>query len=151
MKITINEKELRELNITISDLAANIPRITSDRVFLSNVGMLLSSRGKQNLEDGGADGASYALLSPSTKKQKLRLGYSAKPLQRTGLLKRSIEYGLSGGVLYLTALDIAKHHHFGAPKANIPARPIFTLNNEDEEDVHDFLTRRFKELNTNIQ
>lgn len=117
--------------------------IVKSSAFLNPVGQLLVSRAKQNLEDGAADGKSYELLKPATKKQKQRKGFSAKPLQRTGLMKRSLNHEISGG-LKLKGLEIIKHHHFGAPKANIPQREVFTIDSEDFLDIKDILVRQIK-------
>lgn len=146
MQIKINDNQLREITATLSEIRQRFKTVTTDTHFLRSVGQLLVSRAKQNLEDGGTPEKSYDLLKPATQRQKSRLGYSLKPLQRTGLMKRSLSHEVSGG-LKLSGLDIIKHHQWGAPRAGIVARPVFTVETPDTEDIQDFLIRRFKQLN----
>ncbi len=150
MQLRINENELKDITESLAKLKQTFKTVTADPQLLSSVGQLLVSRGKQNLQDGGPAAKPYTSLRPSTLKQKMRLGYSSKPLQRTGLMKRSLSYEIAGG-LTLTGLNIIKHHQWGAPRAGIVARPVFTLEADDEEDIKDFLIRRFKQLNPNLQ
>lgn len=149
--LKINSGELRQIGQTFRELEKTFRTLTKDPHFLASVGQLLAARGKQNLEDGGAGGKSYALLRPATQREKSRKGYSMKPLQRTGLMRRSLSHEVTSGELYLTGLRIVKHHHYGAPRAGIPERPVFTVENDDREDIQDFLIRRFKQLNTEVK
>lgn len=147
MEIVIKTDELKKLNLTLKQLTDGVEKVTKDSRFLAFAGQLLVSRGKTNLEEGGYSGKSYQALTPSTLKQKSRKGYSSKPLQRIGLLKRSLNYSAdpSLGIIALRGLEIAKHHQYGAPRAAIPARPIYTQDNEDMEEIQDYIVRRFKE------
>ena len=146
MEIHLNTDELKKLNLTLKQITKGVEKITRDNRFLSFTGQILVSRGKTNLEEGGYEGKSYKLLAPSTLKQKLRKSYSGKPLQRTGLLKRSLNYSTdTAGDLTLRAIDIAKHHQYGAPRANIPARPVYTADKEDMTEIQDYIIRRFKQ------
>lgn len=143
--ITIDTGQLKGLTLKLKKIKGVLDTITKDSSFQKSVGQLLVARGKQNLEDGGANGKSYALLAPSTKKRKARQGQSMKPLQGDGLLKRSLNALPGGEKLTLSAVNYAVHHQFGAPKGNIPKREIYTLDKEDELDIADFLVRRFKQ------
>lgn len=146
MEIRIKTDELKKLNLTLKQLAAGVEKVTRDRSFLSLTGQLLVSRGKTNLEEGGYGGKSYKLLTLRTLRQKTRKGYSPKPLQRMGFLKRSLNYSISnGGGLTVRGIEIAKHHQYGAPRANIPARPIYTQDPEDMGEIQDYIIRRFKQ------
>lgn len=98
MQIKINDNQLREITATLSEIRQRFKTVTTDTHFLRSVGQLLVSRAKQNLEDGGTPEKSYDLLKPATQRQKNRLGYSLKPLQRTGLMKRSLSHEISGGL-----------------------------------------------------
>lgn len=146
MEVRINTDELKKLNLTLKQLTQGVETVTKDSRFLAFTGQLLVSRGKTNLDEGGYNGKSYLALSARTLKQKNKLGFSSKPLQRTGLLKRSLNYSADpgGGTLSLRGLDIAKHHQYGAPRANIPARPIYTQDTEDMEEIQDYIVRQFK-------
>lgn len=150
MELKINKGELREISETLHRLKEQFRTVTTGRRFLQSVGQLLVSRGKQNLEDGGTPEKSYVLLKPATQRQKRWRGYSLKPLQRTGGMKRSLSPEVDGG-LKLTGLEIVKHHQFGAPRAGIPRREVFTVEKEDREDITDFLIKRFKQLNPNVK
>lgn len=146
MEIKIDRSQLSKINRKLSQITKAFDDITTDPQFLNSVGQLLVSRGKQNLEDGGAAGKSYRLLKPATRREKARKGYSLKPLQRTGESKRSLSHEVSGSSLSMTGREILVHHQFGAPKIKLPRREVFTIDKDDEQDVQDFLTRRFKQL-----
>lgn len=146
MQVKIDAKELKKSRLKIKQIAEAFDRITSDRPFLNSVGQLLVSRGKQNLEDGGSGGKSYRLLKPATRREKNRKGYSLKPLQRTGQMKRSLSHEIGPGGLLLTGRDIIRYHQYGAPRINLPKRKVYTVEREDEKDIQDFLIRRFKQI-----
>lgn len=146
MEVKIDASELKKIKLKLNRIAEAFDTVTTDKHFLNSVGQLLVSRGKQNLEDGGAGGKSYQLLKPATRREKSRKDFSMKPLQRTGQMKRSLSHELRGSGLVLTGRDIIKHHQFGAPKINLPQREVYTLEKEDEEEIQDFLIRRFKQL-----
>lgn len=128
MQIKINDNELREITGTLSEIRQRFKTVTTDARFLRSVGQLLVSRAKQNLEDGGTPEKSYDLLKPATQRQKSRLGYSLKPLQRTGLMKRSLAHEISGG-LKLTGLDIIKHHQWGGTTRRYRCPPCLHRRN----------------------
>lgn len=146
MQVQIDASELKKINLKLRQITEAFETVTTDKQFLNSVGQLLVSRGKQNMEDGGAGGKSYQLLKPATRREKSRKGYSLKPLQRTGQTKRSLSHEIGGGGLLLTGRDIIKHHQWGAPKINLPQREIYTLEKDDEEEIQDFLIRRFQQL-----
>lgn len=142
INIRLNTKELpklRELKKAL-DLAAN------DSSFLKSSGQLLVSRAKQNLDDGGPPSVSWPLLAESTRKQKSKHGYSLKPLQREGLLKRGLDFQVSGG-LYVSGLNYLKYHQSDEPRTKLPERKVYTIEKDDLLDIQDFLIRRFKQQN----
>ena len=142
LQIKLEFKNITPLAAKLGGLKEEIAGITSDPGFLKSTGQLLASKGKQNLEDGGHGGKSYELLAESTRKQKAKQGYSLKPLQRTGLMKQSLEYEVSGG-LYMTGLDYIKSHQSDEPREKLPQRKVFTVESDDLLDIQDFLIRRF--------
>ncbi len=139
IRISIDKKELAKLK----KLKVKLSRATQDRGFLKSTGQLLVSRGKQNLEDGGSASVSWPLLAESTRKQKLRQGYSLKPLQREGLLKRSLNWQVTGG-LYVSGVNYIKYHQSDEPRTVLPERKVYTVEQEDIFDIRDFLIRRFE-------
>lgn len=122
LKIRFNTKDLDRLKITLQKLL----HITRQQDVQEQIGLLLSAQAKRNIREGSADGQqSYRLLRPATLRQKQRQKYSAKPLQRSGLLLRNLSFKTEDSTLYLTALRYAKYHQFGTKK--MPARPIFSI------------------------
>lgn len=144
MLLKLKPADIAGLSRNLEEFRRQITTATRDPRFLNSVGALLVSRGKQNLEDGAAGGKSYTLLKPATKREKRRRGYSLKPLQRTGLMRRSLGHEVPGGELQLTGIDIIKHHQYGAPRAGIPKREIYTIENDDIQDIQGFLERSLK-------
>lgn len=141
--ITI-EIDHKKLSRKLAKLQKELDQITTDKQFLSSTGQLLASRGKQNIEDGGHGNKSYELLAESTRTQKAAKGYSLKPLQRTGLMKRSLEFEVSGG-LYLSGVNYIKYHQSDEPREKLPQRKVFTVERDDYLDIQDFLVRRFEQ------
>ncbi len=141
--IKIEFKNITPLAAKLGGLKKAIETATKDPGFLKSVGQLLVSRGKQNLEDGGSPTESWPLLAESTRKQKQKLGYSLKPLQREGLLKRSLNYEVTGG-LYVSGLDYLKYHQSDEPRTRLPERKVYTVESDDMLDIRDFLIRRFE-------
>ena len=93
-----------QLAAKLGNLKRAIDNAAKDPGYQKRTGQLLVSRGKQNLEDGGSPSVSWPLLAESTKRQKAKKGYSMKPLQREGLLKRSLNFEVTGG-LYVSDHD----------------------------------------------
>ncbi|MDR0510909.1 MAG: hypothetical protein LBH06_07445 [Rikenellaceae bacterium] len=147
MKVKLNTGNLSGIPRNLEAFRREIMTITSDKGFLNSTGQLLVSRGKRNLEEGGADEQSYVLLKPATQRQKRRKGFSLKPLQRTGQMKRSLSHEISGGTLQLAGLDIIRHHQYGAPRAHLPQREIYTAGEDELADIQDFLERRLNDKN----
>lgn len=141
--IKIEFKNITPLAARLGNLKKAVETATKDPGFLKSVGQLLVTRGKQNLEDGGSPTISWPLLAESTKKQKAKQGYSLKPLQREGLLKRSLSWEVDGG-LYVSGLDYLKYHQSDEPRTRLPERKVYTVESDDMLDIRDFLIRRFE-------
>lgn len=150
MQVKIKSSDIAGLSRDLEGLRRLLANATTDPKFLNSVGALLVSRGKENLNEGGAGGQSYALLKAATRREKRRKGYSLKPLQRTGLMRRSLSHEAGSGNLHLTAIDVLKHHQYGAPRAGIPKREVYTIEREDTEDMQNILQRILKQ-NTPIK
>lgn len=141
LQIKLDFKNITPLAAKLGGLKQEIETVTRQPDFLKSVGQLLASRGKQNLEDGGAGGQSYSLLKPKTQKEKEKKGFSLKPLQRTGLMKRSVEYEVAGG-LAMTGVNYIGYHQTGTKFMD--QREVFTVESDDLLDIQDFLIRRFE-------
>ena len=145
ISVKLELKNITPLAAKLGGLKKAIDTATSDSGFLKSAGQLLVSRGKQNLEDGGSTTVSWPLLAESTRKEKQRLGYSLKPLQREGFLKRSLNFQVTGG-LYVSGVDYLKYHQSDEPRTIIPERKVYTVEKDDYLDLQDFLIRRFERL-----
>jgi len=143
IQLKLDFKNISPLAAKLGKLKDAVATATKDPDFLKSVGQLLVSRGKQNLEDGGSPTVSWPLLAESTRKQKQKLGYSLKPLQREGFMKRSLNYEVSGG-LYVSGVDYLKYHQSDEPRTKIPERKVYTVESDDLLDIQDFLVRRFE-------
>ena len=132
-----------QLAAKLGNLKGAIDNAAKDPGFLKSTGQLLVTRGKQNLEDGGSPSVSWPLLAESTKAQKAKQGYSMKPMQREGLLKRSLSFEVASG-LYVSGLNYLKYHQSDEPRTKIPERKVYTVESDDYLDIRDFLIRRFE-------
>lgn len=140
----------KQLTAKLGNLKRAIDGATKDPAFLNSAGQLLKSRADQNLEDGGSPTVSWPLLAQKTREQKLNHPegpYSLKPLQREGLLKRSLSWEVTGG-LYVSGLDYLKYHQSDEPRTVIPERKVYTVEPDDILDIRDFLVRRFNQSNS---
>ena len=115
-----------------------------------SVGQLLASQAKLNIEEGSPDGStSYALLKPSTVKQKgfskMLIGARTKGTQN-GALLRSISFSPGDrDTIYMTAMSYAKYHQFAnRGKSTAPQRQIFSIRKENLQDIMQFITNSFK-------
>lgn len=89
----------------------------------------------------------WAPLKDVTIADRLRQGYGAGPiLQRTGSMARSFypksgrhEYRIRNSRYYYL------YHQFGAPRANIPARPMLVLLPQDQTQFTKIARRHFTE------
>ena len=138
--VKINTSQLAN---KMASLKSAINTAAKDPGFLKSTGQLLVTRGKQNLEDGGSPSVSWPLLAESTKRQKAKGDYSMKPMQREGLLKRSLSFEVTGG-LYVSGLNYLKYHQSDEPRTKIPERKVYTVESDDYLDIRDFLIRRFE-------
>lgn len=112
------ERAVSELSGMTNDFRPEWPAVTKA------ISRAIASRFRQ-------EGPGWAPLAKSTQRDRLRKGYGAAHpiLVREGDLRRSF---LDGSVQmyaptqmsYESPSEIAPHLHWGAPKANIPARPI---------------------------
>lgn len=144
IQVKLEFKNITPLAAKLGNLKRAIDTAAKDPGFLKSAGQLLVSRGKQNLEDGGSPTVSWPLLAESTRKQKQKLGYPLKPLQREGLLKRSLNWEVTGG-LFVSGLDVLKYHQSDEPRTRLPERKVYTVEKDDYLDLQDFLVRRFKQ------
>lgn len=63
---------------------------------------------------------------------------------KTGDLHQSIGFAIQNGELYLTALSYLKYHQFkeNRKKPNFPARPVFTILDDDKEFIAKTIAKR---------
>lgn len=74
-------------------------------------------------------------LKISTLRQKLRQGYSSKPLIRTGKMRRSISQQVDSNILKIgTAIPYAQHHHFGT--RFMAKRRFLMFQEKDVENIN---------------
>jgi phage gpG-like protein len=97
---------------------------------------------RQFLSRGREYGTPWKPLRPRTIRDKLRHGYPTDPLIRTAKLVHSLTIRplgierigpreMSAG----TSVAWAKYHQYGAPRAGLPARPLFDLDDISNSKV----------------
>jgi len=76
----------------------------------------------------------WAALKPGTVLDRLHEGYGAGPiLQRSGKLRRGFKGDVGKRTLRIrNSVRYFPYHQYGAPKANIPARPMIVLLSQDK-------------------
>lgn len=78
----------------------------------------------------------WAALKPATIRARERAGYGAGPiLTRSGHMRRRFHF-VWGPRSYreINRVHYFPHHQFGAPRANIPARPMIVLLVQDKQE-----------------
>ncbi|MCT4638936.1 MAG: hypothetical protein N4A72_14640 [Bacteroidales bacterium] len=129
-------KQLKEKQILIS-------KAENNRQFRRSTGQLLVSRAKLNIENSTAGNIPYKPLANSTRKQKIRQGYTDKPLERTGLLKSSLNFETNSG-LYITAMNYLKYHQSDEPRTKLPQRKAIAITTADGRQIEKYLIRAIK-------
>jgi phage gpG-like protein len=149
-------------------------KVKNSRELLNKVGMTAAEGVRENFAEQGVDGEKWVDNAPATIERKKLSGgkgnykkdgsLSAKGRRRvasdmilhdSGLLAKSITHKLaSDGVLVGTNAQSEKGYnypaamHFGAPKANVPARPWLALSQKTKEnivkEVKNYVERRLK-------
>lgn len=130
IQVTYDAAKLREIRKTIEAMRRRAQDVSPAWE------ALLTWFSEQNFAQFLGRGARYHTpwkpLAPSTVAEKARKGFPRDPLIRTGRLVHSItlrplghEHITSREVSAGTNVPYAKFHQFGAPRANLPARPLF--------------------------
>jgi phage gpG-like protein len=108
--IKINMNGANELTVKLDGVESRSQNLS---IPLKRAGQLMLYSINQNFLESGRPN-SWAPLSSSTLKQKVRNGYSSQPLIRGGILKGSIHYRTSSTRLTLgTSVKYAAIHQFG--------------------------------------
>lgn len=113
-----------------SALATLARGLRSREVTHRQIGAQLFSWVQRNFDaEGGLATKPWAPLAPSTVREKDRRGWSPRKLIRTGNLRQSFapfsdadQVGIGARASF--GVDYAEVHEEGAPRANIPSRPM---------------------------
>lgn len=107
------EVKLKDFRIPFTDASKELVKIFSKDVFET---------------EGSAIGEKWARLSPYTVAQKARLGYSAKPLVRTGRMQRSFKSIIetTQATIY-NDTEYFKYHQSNKPRSKLPRRVMMKL------------------------
>lgn len=131
MNVTINITGIGEVNAKLDGAVARSQDLT---IPMKQGSLLMLNSINDNFLDSGRP-SSWAPLAKSTLKQKLRKGYSSRPLVRTGILKASIAPSVdSQGFKIGTSVSYAKYNQFGTRK--MPSRPFVIFQDQDIEDIN---------------
>lgn len=117
-----------------------------DERVLRPIGIQLVETAKTNIDEGGRP-TPFKPLAPATKAARAKKGYDDRPMFKTGDLQQSLDFETSDSELFLTALDYLKYHQFDDDRQNpdtFPARPVFTILDEDEEFITEKITDYLK-------
>ncbi|MES2596420.1 MAG: phage virion morphogenesis protein [Verrucomicrobiota bacterium] len=116
-------------------LRAKLKRVQNPRPALEAMGLAVVSLAKRSFTTPSVRAAAWAPLKPATIKAKQKAGRSEKILQRTCTLAKSpritkltTKNVTVGSDRKAGTHSLAAIHQLGAPKANIPARPIFPFD-----------------------
>jgi len=147
---------LSEAESLIGRLPTLFKAVLTDSYTLAGIGTVLLKSAITTLDQGGRP--LYKPLAQSTinqrwhKEQKRTPGNRAnrqgivsnQPLKKTGILRESLTYTVSGNSLTLNSIGYLKYHQFEADriKARFPARPVWGIHDEDRADIADIITEQ---------
>lgn len=137
------------LDKTVKDFSKLDLKLKKPEVPLKRASLYMLKSIDQNFRSEGRP-KGWISLKPATIAHRRKQGSGAKILQDTARLKGSIIYGIEGTKATVmpspqktysksksnkTTYDIGAIHQFGAPKANIPARPFLLFQEQDQENI----------------
>lgn len=147
---------MTRINITVNhstvdrELIATANRLNSLQPAMKSIGEYMSRRVRNHFDtETSPDGVAWKKLADATIKEKQRskdgksksrtAKCNAAPnaiLQRTFTLRDTINYQLRPNAVAIgTPQTYGMHHQYGAPKANIPARPFLGYNKADLAEI----------------
>lgn len=108
---------------------------------LRQIGAVLAASAEQTVTESGRP--AWKPLAASTIARK----GSSKPLIDKGTLRNSLDYEIESGELYLTSVGYLKYHQFEEDrvKAKFPARPVWGVHDEDQEEITDIIIDKLSE------
>lgn len=132
--ITVNQNGLQEATANIQGFANKSVDLSTP---MKQASVLMMRSIQQNFDSSGRP-SSWVPLAASTIRQKIRLGYSTKPLIRTGTLRQSIASQADRMSMRLgTMVSYARYHQFGTK--TIPARPYLRFQTQDLDRIRDMI------------
>ena len=135
VEIVIKQTGIADVKVR---LGKAIDRMADLTPAMKRASILMMGSINQNFQQSGRP-MPWAPLAYSTIKEKMRKGYSPKPLIRTGLLRASMAQNISTkGFRIGTAVPYAKYHQLGTK--NIPARPYLVFQTQDIERINKVVT-----------
>lgn len=131
-------RALKKLKKTAKD-ARNLP--------YAQIGAMLNQSIDMNFASGGRYSQEGSVMGGSQTWQPLK-DSSRRPLDKTGTLRRSINYKVTGNAVELFVDDgvanlYAATHQYGDNSRGIPARPFLVVQPEDDKKIEDILSRHF--------
>lgn len=135
--VTVKEKGLMEATAMISGFGKRAVDLT---IPMKQASLLMLASVNKNFQMSGRP-TSWVPLAASTLKEKIRKGYSTRPLIRTGFLRQSITAQSGRMEMRLgTAIRYGRIHEYGGRagrggSANIPARPYLLFQREDLDRI----------------
>ena len=151
LRIDVRADETQKLLAELQRRTGNI------QPAMEGIGQILVSNTQQRFVDQvDPDGLPWKELSAVTLSRRRKAGSGAQILRDTGRLASSISYKVTGGTVELgTNVVYAGTHQYGAKKGSygrtrkggpipwgdIPARPFFGYNDQDQADVLELLQR----------
>lgn len=136
-EISISLSGLDDLAKTLTDFEKRVSDATKNPEVLKRVGLIIANSAKERITDGRISPP----LAASTKRKKLKDGYSDKPLLRKGLLRQSLSFEVRSNELYMTAIEYGIYHQFGGKGGKPPVRPFIIIDSENLADIEGVIRR----------
>lgn len=141
-EITVRIIGLGEAEKRTADFPLVLSRTLESPQVLREIGTVLVASGEKTITERGRP-VRYKPLAESTIARK----GSSKPLIDKGTLQNSLDYEQQGSDLYLTSVEYLKYHQFqaGRTKAKFPARPVWGVQDDDNEEITDIILDKLTE------
>ncbi len=119
----------------------------ADRLPYEKIGAMLNQSIDTNFASGGRYSQEGSIEGGSQVWQPLK-DSSRRPLDKTGTLRRAVNYKVTGDAVELFIDDgvanlYASTHQFGDHSRGIPSRPFMTIQPADDQKIENILSRHF--------
>ena len=158
LRLELSQTDLNKLR----NFERKQPLLFQDLLLRKQIGQLLASQAKENINEGSPDGKEqYQELSEKywkykgfttvligrKKNSETKKGKISNKGKQSGLLRKSLGFQVGEkSTIYLSMMNYGKYHQFEEDRTIISWRPIFTIRKKNNPDIMNFIQRAYTRL-----